>query len=92
MKLFKTAALAVAVSMIGLSVVGDAGAVPAHAYLNTYYSDAAHTSVVGEQEYNCSGSPVLMGVRSAYMHHEDFGECSNWSGGEDPCDLIEYMC
>ena len=74
MKLFKTAALAVAVSMIGLSVVSDVAAAPPFAFTNTYYSDATYTTVVGHWNYDCFHT-VKTGIVTAYQIHEDGEEC-----------------
>ena len=74
MKLFKTAALAVAVSMIGLSVVGDAGATSPIAFTDTYYSDATYTTVVGHWNYDCFHT-VKTGTITAYQIHVDVEEC-----------------
>lgn len=73
MKLFNTAALAVAVSMIGLSVVSDAGAVPAQSRKVTYYSSAAAAAsggvvgVVGGSFLACSGHYQTYGAVTEYV-------------------------
>ncbi|MCR6661372.1 MAG: DUF6289 family protein [Asticcacaulis sp.] len=72
MKLFKTAALAVAVSMVGLAVVGDAIALPVEQYVYTYYSDASHSNEVGYKWLLCGGEHGTTGTITAYYTVEKF--------------------
>lgn len=44
--------------------------------IRTYYSDATHTTVVGERGLNCNCDDISWGVTSAYV--VNFTQCCNF--------------
>src|SRR5262249_45467222 len=71
MKSLKLIALAVAVSMVGLTVAADATAqITSQMYY--YYADASLTgSVVGRQGITCTGSYVSIGTITDYYKYAE---------------------
>ncbi|HTM83057.1 hypothetical protein [Asticcacaulis sp.] len=94
MKLFKTAALAVAVSMIGLSIVSDAAAVPAQSRKITYYSSAAAAAsggvvgIVGGSFLACSGNYQTYGAVTDY-HTIKYTSCSPHCTNPNDCEEVD---
>ncbi len=67
MKLLKTAALTVAVSMIGLSATGDIAAAPYRGYIYFYYAEPGQFTEVGQKWLMCDGGHGSYGVVTPYV-------------------------